>query len=82
MELTHTNRVVSYFNEPSSSESDDPLIITLKKFWEVESFGIEEKDIWTDETFLCNLEFKGECYEVGLPWIRYCHDLPITINHV
>ena len=70
-ELTHANHVVSYFSEPSSAEShDDHLITTLKKFWRVESFGIEEEDNQSPgETFLRNLEFKDRCYEVGLPWI-------------
>lgn len=80
-ELTHTNLVVSYFNEPSTSEPpDDQLVTTLKKFWEVESLGIEEKDNQlSGETFLRNLEFKDRHYEPGSETVM---TFLITINHV
>ena len=79
-EPTHANLVVSYFSEASTSEPiEDQLVLALKKFWEVEIFGIEdEDDKLLDETFLRKLEFKNRHYEVSLPWIRDCSDLP---NH-
>ena len=43
-ELTHTNLVVSYFSEPSSTEShDDHLVTTLKKFWVVRALALKKK---------------------------------------
>ncbi|XP_065895895.1 uncharacterized protein [Dysidea avara] len=68
---THSNLAISYFNESSSSESqDDQLVTALKKFWEVETLGIEcIENAPSDDIFLQGLKFKGNRYEVGLPWI-------------
>ena len=45
------------------------LVSNLKRFWELESLGIVEKDespVFTD--VLRDLTFNGNRYEVGLPW--------------
>ena len=68
---THSNLAISYFNESSSSESqDDQLVTVLKKFWEVDTLGIEcIENAPSDDIFLQGLKFKDNRYEVGLPWI-------------
>ena len=60
-EPTHANLVVSYFSEASTSEPiEDQLVLVLKQFWEVETFGIEdEDDKLLDETFLRKLDTTG-----------------------
>ena len=75
---THTNLIVSYFDEPGISEPmEDQLVLALKQFWEVETLGINgEDEKLHDETFLRKLEFKNRHYEVSLPWIRDYSDLP------
>ena len=68
---THSNLAISHFKEPNSSESqDDQLLTTLKKFWEVETLGVERtENVLSEGTFLRELKFENKCYEVGLPWI-------------
>ena len=76
-EPTHTNFVVNYFSEPDTSvPMEDQLVLAIKQFWEVETFGIEDGgDKLQDEMFLRKLEFKNRHYEVSLPWIRDHSDL-------
>ena len=68
---THSNLAISHFKEPNSSESqDDQLLTTLKKFWEVETLGIERaENVLSNGTFLRELKSKNYRYGVGLPWI-------------
>ena len=66
---THSNLAISYFNESNSSESQDNQLVTaLKKFWEVETLGIDVLRMPLQMTFFYK-GFKDNRYEVGLPWI-------------
>ena len=50
-------------------KENDELVTNLKRFWELESLGIVEKDenpVFTD--VLRDITFNGNRYEVGLPW--------------
>ena len=61
-------------NSSVTSDRDD-LTTSLKRFWEVESIGIEaiESDISSKEPdFVRSIRFTGTRYEVGLPWKDNC----------
>jgi hypothetical protein len=50
--------------------SHDPLIETLKTFWNTESIGIKDDSRYNESSELFNesVRFNGERYEVELPW--------------
>lgn len=59
---------------------DSDLNSTLKSFWELESIGVKEKGIISEEdisleTFKKKLSFKNGRYEVELPWKRDSDEL-------
>ena len=58
--------------------TQDPLVDTLKKFWETESVGIkgerEHKEFI--ESFNESVHFNGMRYEVELPWKQDCPSIP------
>nr|XP_042912917.1 uncharacterized protein LOC110282134 [Parasteatoda tepidariorum] len=59
---------------------DSDLNTTLKSFWELESIGIEDKGISSEEDinlemFKENVSFKNGRYEVELPWKRNSSEL-------
>ena len=60
---THVLRVET---EIETRNSD--LQSEVKKFWELESLGIKSEEESVYHKFLKDTEFKGERYEVKLPW--------------
>ena len=73
-ELTVTNLIISGNNNGLYDPAQDPLIGTLKQFWETESIGIkgDPECKQSSDGFNENVRFKGERYEVELPWIESC----------
>ena len=54
-------------------KGNEKLVNNLKRFWELESLGIVEKDenpVFTD--VLRDITFNGNRFVVGLPWKRRC----------
>ena len=66
---THTLRVDAVVAEPSLDDQ-------LKKFWELESFGISKDESPVYEKFLQQIRFDGQRYEVSLPWKEHHPPLP------
>ena len=61
---------------------EEELSLNLKRFWQLESLGINEigKRLTKDEEstmqqFKDNLVYDGECYKVALPWREDCTGL-------
>lgn len=69
-ETTVTNLIISGTSDSLFDQAQDPLIGTLKKFWETESIGIkgESEIISSSDSFNENVRFNGQRYEVQLPW--------------
>jgi hypothetical protein len=44
------------------------LTDVLKRFWDLESLSINEKNERNERNFLEDIKFEGQRYEVGLPW--------------
>ncbi len=68
-EATVTNLIISGNGKPPLETTCDPLVATLRTFWETEAFGIKgEMEIKESfETFNESVHFNGERYEVELP---------------
>ena len=50
-------------------KGNDELVSNLKRFWDLESLGIVQKNESTASTdILRDITFNGKRYEVGLPW--------------
>ena len=59
------------FDNSSTVRDHDRLTASLKRFWELESMGINsvESEIPSEQQgFVDNIRFNGTRYEVGLPW--------------
>ena len=69
-ETTVTNLIRSGTSDHLFDQTQEPLIGTLKRFWETESIGIkEESEIsGSSDCFNENVRFSGRRYEVQLPW--------------
>ena len=69
-ETTVTNLIISGNSNGLFDHTRDPLVDTLKQFWEAKSIGIKgEFDCeQSSDCFNDNVRFKGERYEVELPW--------------
>ena len=69
-ETTVTNLIISGNSNGLFDHTQDPLIDTLKQFWETESIGIkgELECEQSSDCFNGNVRFNGERYEVELPW--------------
>ena len=69
-ETTVTNLIISGNSNGLFDHTQDPLVDTLKQFWETESIGIKgELDCeQSSDCFNDNVRFNGERYEVELPW--------------
>jgi len=66
---------------------DDTLASILHRFWDTESLGIIDKDgDKKPDTFLEQLQFNCNCYEVALPWKESHPDIPdhfvLSINRL
>ena len=48
----------------------------LRRFWELESFGIEEKESTLYDQFKTNVSFDGARYQVVLPWRDHVTTIP------
>ena len=48
----------------------------LRRFWELESFGIEEKESTLYDQFKTNVSFDGTQYQVVLPWRDHVTTIP------
>ena len=69
MAISHTHLVIS--GSPTNPvHSDDVLVKSLQRFWEVESIGAMEPSAASskEDPFLSSISFKNGRYEVGLPW--------------
>lgn len=58
--------------------SNSKLDNQLKRFWELESLGIEKENLY--EVFAQRMSFKNHHYEVGLPWKENHPSLPTNHN--
>ena len=68
-QISHTHVVIT--GDPANPlQDDDVLVNSLRRFWEVESFGIVDPSSTSSEStlFLPSLVFENGRYEVGLPW--------------
>ena len=70
---THALMVDDYVQE----ESDRILDRTLKSFWDLESFGIQEGEADVYQQFQKQIAFKDGRYEVNLPWKEAHAALPM-----
>ena len=56
-------------NDPLSSDENDILLTMLHRFWHTESIGVLQDDCENaTPTFLNQVHFKEDRYEVSLPW--------------
>ena len=64
------NLIISGTSDSLFDQAQDPLVGTLKRFWETESIGIKEESEITrsSDCFNENVCFNGHRYEVQLPW--------------
>ena len=65
--------------DASSSSDHKELTTVLRKFWDTEALGIQETSNETtenDQAFLKDVKYEEGHYEVSLPWIRDCSELP------
>ena len=69
-ETSVTNLIISGNSSGLFDHTQDPLVDTLKQFWETESIGIkgELECEQSSDCFNDNVRFNGERYEVELPW--------------
>lgn len=69
-ETSRTNLIISGTCDSQFETTQDPLVDTLKKFWETEAIGIKNDPECKEsiETFNEGVRFNGERYEVELPW--------------
>ena len=69
-ETSVTNLIISGTSDSLFDQAQDPLVGTLKRFWETESIGIKEESEITgsSDCFNENVCFNGHRYEVRLPW--------------
>ena len=51
-----------------SQDSDQELDKKLKRFWDLESLGIQPNEATVYDEFENSIQFNGERYEVSLPW--------------
>ena len=67
---TVTNVIISGGSNSSCDHSQDPLVDSLRQFWETESIGTKEESESTGsvDCFEENVCFNGQRYEVQLPW--------------
>ena len=68
-QISHAHVVIT--GDPANPlQEDDVLVNSLRRFWEVESFGIVDPSSTSSEStlFLPSLVFENSHYEVGLPW--------------
>lgn len=74
-ESSTTNLVISGNYDSQFETTQDPLVDTLKQFWETESIGIKSDPGCKEssETFNESVHFNGERYEVHLPWKDESH---------
>ena len=69
---THALKVDTY----RSDDSEQKLENRLKMFWDLESFGIKEGETDVYGEFMKGISFKGNRYEVTLPWKEFHPILP------
>ena len=69
-ETTVTNLIIAGNSNSLFDYTQDPLIDTLKQFWETESIGIKDVSEITKspDGFNEQVRFNGQRYEVSLPW--------------
>ena len=68
-------------------KGNDELVSNLKRFWDLESLGIVQKNESTASTdILRDITFNGKRYEVGLPWKEevpsLCNDYELSYNRL
>ena len=69
--------------DASSSSDHEELTTVLRKFWHTEALGIQEtsnEQTENDQAFLKDVKYEEGHYEVSLPWIRDCSELPCYYN--
>ncbi len=65
----HSNLIISRPAEAYSiSTNETNLVKTIEKFWNTESIGIKEPDPDNEESFMTNVSYKNDRYEITLPW--------------
>lgn len=69
---THTLAVDGYSPEDSKQDLDSKL----KAFWDLESIGIKSNECSVYQEFEKMITFKGNRYEVSLPWKQFHPKLP------
>ena len=69
-ETTGTNLIIAANSNSLFDYTQDPLIDTLKQFWETESIGIKDVSEITKspDGFNEQVRFNRQRYEVSLPW--------------
>ena len=66
---THRNLIISRPAEAYSiSTNETNLVKTIKKIWNTESIGIKELAPDNEESFMTNVSYKNDRYEITLPW--------------
>jgi hypothetical protein len=73
---TTTNLIISGSSEGPFETTEDPIVNTLRKFWETESIGIKSSERCCESAFNESVRFNGERYEIDLPWKDEMPQLP------
>jgi hypothetical protein len=73
---TTTNLIISGSSEGPFETTEDPIVNTLRKFWETESIGIKSSERCWESAFNESVRFNGERYEIDLPWKYEMPQLP------
>ena len=69
--VTHTLRIDSFVSQDAQALDE-----RLKKFWDLESFGVTDTNTAVLEDFKNNVRFVSGRYEVSLPWKIPSADFP------
>ena len=75
--VTHSNLIIEGHDALFARNEDDALTNTLRNFWETEAIGIKDfPQQERKETFKIDVAWKGNRYEVKLPWKEDCLSPP------
>jgi len=83
-DIVSTNLIVARGDDVATS--DNELIDTLTRFWEVEAIGITDVpvDQQSGNNILDHITFTGEHYELNLPWkegnLNFSDDYLLSLN--
>jgi len=86
--LYHNIVLIVTYSDYNVAITEDEIVDTLKRFWEVEAIGIADVSVdqQPDSKFLDHITFTGERYEVNLPWkegnLNFSVDYILSLNRL